>query len=73
MRRCFTFRALALGESLTMIGKLFGHTQMQTAARYAHLAREPMKTAASRVTGSIGGNLTGEREDDTIRPTQASN
>ena len=37
LRHSFASRALALGESLTMIGKLLGHTQVQTTARYAHL------------------------------------
>ena len=37
-RHSFASRALALGESLTMIGKLLGHRQVQTTARYAHLA-----------------------------------
>ena len=45
-----------MGESLTMIGKLLGHTQVQTTARYAHLARDSIQNAAARITGSIGGN-----------------
>ena len=53
----YASRALALGESLTMIGKLLGHTQVQTTARYAHLARDSIQTAAARIRGSIGGNL----------------
>ena len=57
LRHSFASRALALGESLTMIGKLLGHTQVQTTARYAHLARDSMQTAASRITESIGGSL----------------
>ena len=57
LRHSFASRALALGESLTMIGKLLGHTQVQTTARYAHLARDSMQTAASCITESIGGNL----------------
>ena len=40
-----------------MIGKLLGHTQVQTTARYAHLARDSLQTAAARITGSIGGDL----------------
>ena len=56
LRHGFASRALALGESL-MIGKLLGHTQVQTTARYAHLARDSMQTAASRIAESIGGNL----------------
>ena len=62
LRHSFASRALALGESLTMIGKLLGHTQVQTTARYAHLARDSIQTAAARITGSIGGNLLGGNE-----------
>ena len=61
LRHSFTSRALALGENLTMIGKLLGHTQVQTTARYAHRARDSMQTAASRITESISGNLRSER------------
>ena len=57
LRHRYASRALALGESLTMIGKLLGHTQVQTTARYAHLARDSIQNAAARITGSIGGNL----------------
>ena len=34
-----------------MIGKLLGHTQVQTTARYAHLADDPLKAAANRIAG----------------------
>ena len=64
----FASRALALGESLTMIGKLLGHTQVQTTARYAHLARDSIQTAAARITGSIGGNLLVNQGDDPTPP-----
>ena len=57
LRHSYASRALALGESLTMIGKLLGHTQVQTTARYAHLARDSIQTAAARITGSIGESL----------------
>ena len=57
LRHSFASRALALGESLTMIGKLLGHTQVQTTARYAHLPRDSIQNAAARITGSIGENL----------------
>ena len=70
LRHSFASRALALGESLTMIGKLLGHTQVQITARYAHLARDSMQTAASRITESIGGNLLGEPDEHTTRLTK---
>ena len=40
-----------------MIGKPLGHTQVQTVARYAHLACNTVKTSASRVGDSIGEAL----------------
>ena len=58
LRHSFASRALALGESLPMIGKLLGHTQVQTTARYAHLANESVKASGSRVGDSIGQHIT---------------
>ena len=40
--------------ALPMIGKLFGHTQVQTTAQYAHLASDSVKASGSRVGDSIG-------------------
>ena len=40
-----------------MIGKLLGHTQVQTTARYAHLARESVKASTAKVAESIGANI----------------
>jgi integrase len=54
LRHSYASGALALGEGLPMIGKLLGHTQVQTTARYAHLASDPVKTAASKVSDTIG-------------------
>ena len=68
LRHSYASRALALGESLTMIGKLLGHTQVQTTARYAHLARDSIQTAAARITGSIGGDLSSVHDVD--KPTR---
>ena len=61
LRHSFASRALALGEGLPMIGKLLGHTQVQTTARYAHLARENIKASAARIGDSIDSDL--ETED----------
>ena len=57
LRHSFASRALALGESLTMIGKLLGHRQVQTTARYAHLARESVKASAAKVAESIAADI----------------
>ena len=53
LRHSFASRALALGENLPMIGKLLGHTQVQTIARYAHPERHSHKVAAIRISDSL--------------------
>ena len=57
LRHSFASRALALGESLPTIGRLLGHGQVSTTARYAHLARDAVKASASRVADSIAGDI----------------
>ncbi len=54
LRHTFASVAVAAGYGLPMIGKLLGHTQVQTTARYAHLAAEPMTAAADSVAGALG-------------------
>ena len=56
-RHSFASRALVLGESLPAIGKLLGHAQVETTARYAHLARDSMHEAAARVAESIAADI----------------
>jgi hypothetical protein len=48
-----------------MIGKLLGHTQVATTARYAHLATDPVKAAADRVSSAIANSIFRDREDKT--------
>jgi site-specific recombinase XerD len=43
--------------SLQMIGKLLGHTQVQTTARYAHLMSDSIKEAAGQVANAIGDGV----------------
>ena len=64
LRHSFASRALALGEGLPMIGELLGHRQVNTTARYAHLARESVRASTARVADSIGADiLTGQDSD----------
>ena len=57
LRHSYASRALALGEGLSEIGKLLGHSKVSTTARYAHLMRDAEKAAAARVGDSIGAHL----------------
>ena len=49
-RPSFPSRALALGERLSMIGKLLGHNKIDTTARYAPIARDSI-TASPTASG----------------------
>ena len=73
LRHSFASRALALGESLPMIGKLLGHRRVRTTARYAHLARDAVNASAARVADSIGTDvLAGAFPPDADRPASAA-
>ncbi len=57
LRHSFASRALALGETLPVIGKLLGHSDVETTARYAHLARDSIHDAAERIADSIAADI----------------
>jgi integrase len=57
LRHTFASAAVAAGQCLPMIGKLLGHTQVATTARYAHLAADPVKAAADHVSTAIARSI----------------
>ena len=57
LRHTFAANAAASGLSLPMIGKLLGHTQAQTTARYAHLADDPVRLASDVVSQRLSKNI----------------
>jgi integrase len=57
LRHSFASTAAANGASLMMIGKLLGHTQVQTTARYSHLVADPVREVANSVGKAINGDL----------------
>lgn len=65
LRHSFASFAVSQGMSLPIIGKLLGHSQVQTTARYAHLMAEPMTNAATDITNIVGSFL---KVDITSRP-----
>ena len=56
-RHSFASRALALGVSLPMIGRLLGHSEAQTTERYAHLAGDWVRDSAVRISDSIAADM----------------
>jgi integrase len=49
LRHTFASLLVSGGASLEMIGKLLGHTQMQTTQRYAHLMDSPLRAGVDAV------------------------
>ncbi|MEN8236929.1 MAG: site-specific integrase [Pseudomonadota bacterium] len=47
MRHTYASHLVSSGLSLTIVGKLLGHTQAATTQRYAHLADEPLREATN--------------------------
>jgi integrase len=57
LRHSFASIGLVTGDALPVIGKLLGHADTKTTARYAHLADDPLKAAANRISGTIAAAL----------------
>lgn len=60
-----TYASLAVGaagggQSLAVIGKLLGHKDVRTTARYAHLADDPVRQAADRIAKAAAAGLSGQ-------------
>ena len=53
LRHTFASLLVSGGASLEMIGKLLGHTQMQTTLRYAHLMDSPLRAGVNAVAGQF--------------------
>lgn len=57
LRHSFASVGAGAGMGLPVVGKLLGHRDPKTTARYAHIADDPTKAAANRISLSIGGML----------------
>jgi integrase len=55
LRHTFASVGAGGGLFLQIIGRLLGHTQMRTTRRYAHLADDPLKEAAAKITTALAG------------------
>jgi integrase len=68
-RHTFASHLVSGGLSLEIVGRLLGHTNPATTKRYAHLADDPLRAAASRFGGKMEGLRSGqEAEVVTLRP-----
>lgn len=63
LRHAFASIGAGAGLGLPIIGKLLGHSQPATTARYAHVARDPAADAAAAIANKIDGALRGATAD----------
>jgi integrase len=58
-----SFASVGAGASmgLPIIGRLLGHSQPQTTARYSHLHADPLRQAADTIGSQISAAMAGDR------------
>ena len=54
------------GLGLPIIGRLLGHTQAATTARYPHLDNDPLRRASEAIAGRIAAALDGKKSGDVV-------
>ena len=54
------------GQSLLIIGKMLGHSQPATTARYAHLANDPVRAASEAVGRYIASAMENGTSDGVV-------
>jgi integrase len=64
-----SFASFGAGASLGLpiIGKLLGHSQPATTARYAHLDADPMRRAVETIGATISAAMDGNRSAEIVR------
>lgn len=61
LRHTFASFGAGGGLGLPIIGRLLGHAQAATTARYAHLDNDPLRRASEAIAGRIAAALEGNR------------
>jgi integrase len=59
LRHSFASVGAGAGMSLWVIGKVLGHTQPKTTARYSHIDRDPLHEAAEQIGSKIAAAMDG--------------
>lgn len=66
LRHSFVSVAASGGQSLIVIGKMLGHSQPATPARYPHLADDPVQAASNAVGARIAAAMDGGKGGEVV-------
>jgi integrase len=67
LRHSFASIGLAGGAALPIIGALLGHADVKTTLRYAHLADDPVKKAATAIANEVAAAMSGRTVAPMVR------
>jgi integrase len=68
LRHSFASVGAGAGLGLPIIGKILGHRQATTTARYAHVAPDPTRQAAETIAATIHAAMTGKSKTGRVVP-----
>ena len=60
LRHTFASYAVNHGHGLAFVGKLLGHSKIQTTQRYAHLADDPLRRVNEQIGAGLAATLAGQ-------------
>jgi integrase len=65
LRHTYASMAVSGGMPIQMVGRLLGHSQLQTTMRYAHLADDPVLEAAQQNANQLSGLISSPKVRET--------
>jgi integrase len=73
LRHTFASTAVSEGESLYLLSKVLGHSDVKTTQRYAHVANDPLRGVADRTSEKISAMIWNGNGVSNVVPLPSSN
>ncbi|MBF0444498.1 MAG: tyrosine-type recombinase/integrase [Magnetococcales bacterium] len=72
LRHAFASVGVGGGASLLVVGAILGHSSEAMTARYGHLAADPVKQAAERISNDIAAAMNGKTKENVVPMKEAA-